>query len=208
MNTKVQKATKADKITVELNANHATKLAEFARLTHIEREDLVNTMLEQQLDCYLDTGMGCVEDLLDGRTYATAEEARAIADAINERNTAAGNDRLPLRTNGRKIVKPTDAEQESEFNRKHAAPEANQAARCNSDNYRVLNTLPVTGDAYLVKLNPRAAKDLQQLAADTNITPEKALSVAALAILSCSTAGECFRELLAETEAPLIRVVE
>lgn len=63
----------------------------------------------------------------------------------------------------------------------------------------------VEGPAYLVKLNRKAAASLQRLAREHSITPEDALTVAALVMLRCGSgdcwAGDCFRELLHETSS-------
>ncbi|MEI8138960.1 MAG: hypothetical protein WCI03_03730 [bacterium] len=75
-----------------------------------------------------------------------------------------------------------------------------------SDGMLHAHAVPIHGPAYLVKLNRKAADNLERLSREHDITPEDALTVAALVMLKCGSgdcwAGDCFRELLQETNEP------
>lgn len=80
-----------------------------------------------------------------------------------------------------------------------------------SDGMLHAHAIPIHGPAYLVKLNQKAATNLERLAREYDITPEDALTVAALVMLKCGSgdcwAGDCFRELLQETNEPPLKFV-
>lgn len=81
-----------------------------------------------------------------------------------------------------------------------------------SDGMLHAQAIPIQGPAYLVKLNRKAAANLERLAREHGITPEDALTVAALVMLKCGSgdcwAGDCFRELLQETNEPALKFVD
>jgi hypothetical protein len=81
-----------------------------------------------------------------------------------------------------------------------------------SDGMLHAHAVPIHGPAYLVKLNLKAAGNLERLASEHGITPEDALTVAALVMLKCGSgdcwAGDCFREMLQETNEPVLKFAD
>lgn len=115
---KIQKAT--DTVTVELTAKNARKLQELVALTHHDDPaQFVNMMLQEEMDNYLEAWTGNLHDLVNGWTYHSAAEARAVAKKINTWCERNGGNGLPLRTKGKKIVTLSDAEENAAWQRRH-----------------------------------------------------------------------------------------
>ena len=118
MKQKIQKTKAAgkasDTVTVKLTAENARKLQELVALTHHDDPaQFINLMLQEEMDNYLEAWSGNLFDLVNGWTYDTATEARAVVKAINTWSQSNGGHGLPLRTKGKKIVTPSDAEEDA-----------------------------------------------------------------------------------------------
>lgn len=97
------RAKQRNKISVILTAENSRKLRELAELVSSDPVHLVNMMVGEELDSYLDVHSGMLDTTIDGWKYKNAAEAQKVASAINARNESAGYF-LRLSCKGRELV--------------------------------------------------------------------------------------------------------
>lgn len=99
----VFRAKQRSKIVAILTAENSRKLREFADLVASDPVHLVNMMVGEELDHYLDASSGMLETTVDGWKYKNAADAKRVANAVNARNEAAGYSAY-LSCRGRELV--------------------------------------------------------------------------------------------------------
>lgn len=83
-------AKRKNRILVSLTADNSRKLRELADLVSASPSRLINMMVSDELDSFLNAGSGMLETTIDGWKYRTVTEAKRVAKAVNAWNAAAG----------------------------------------------------------------------------------------------------------------------
>ena len=99
----VYRAKQRNKMVVILTAENSRKLRELADLVSSDPVHLVNLMVGEELDSYLDPTSGMLETTIDGWKYKNAAEAQRVAEAVNARNESGGY-HTSLSCKGRELV--------------------------------------------------------------------------------------------------------